>query len=118
MKNKIKDRHLDLSAKLIEMGNALITEGKEKKDYSISQIGFFMVFIGGLLLNEEDIYLFGELCSMFSAKKIIDTLAYKSLNISDLLNGSSIDETYDEFIKRINKLRDKDNDIDSDKLSE
>lgn len=100
-----KDRRLDISAKLIEMGQSLMTEGKESDDYSISQVGSFMVLIGGLLFNEKDIYVFGELCSMYSSKKVLESLETLIPNLSNFILEKGEDESYDDLIKKINKLR-------------
>jgi hypothetical protein len=103
--SKIKDRHLDISAKLIEMGQALMFEGRDDKDFTISQTGSFMILIGGLLFNEKDVYSFGELCSMYSAKKIVESMENYIPNIGEFLNEKGNEESYDDMIKRINKLR-------------
>jgi hypothetical protein len=103
-----KDRRLDISAKLIEMGQSLMTEGKESDDYSISQVGSFMVLIGGLLFNEKDIYVFGELCSMYSSKKVLESLETLIPNLSNFILEKGEYESYDDLIKKINKLRDLD----------
>ena len=52
-KDKIFERRLELSSKFLEMGQALIKEGKDKKDYSITQSGSFIILMAGLksLLN-------------------------------------------------------------------
>lgn len=100
-----KDRRLDISAKLIEMGQSLMTEGKESDDYSISQVGSFMILIGGLLFNEKDIYVFGELCSMYSSKKVLESLETLIPNLSNFIMEKGEYESYDDLIKRINKLR-------------
>jgi hypothetical protein len=105
---KIKDRHLDVSAKLIEMGQALMAEGKEGKDFAISQTGSFMILIGGLLFDEKDVYSFGELCSMYSAKKILESMENHVPNMGEFLKEKGDEESYDDMIKRINKIR-KDN---------
>jgi hypothetical protein len=55
------NRHLELSAKFIEMGQALMKEGKDSKDYTISQSGTFMILIGGLMFDENDVQQFGQL---------------------------------------------------------
>ena len=65
-------RRLELSNKILQMGQALINEGSNNIDNSIIQGGTIMVLISGLLLNEQDMFIFSELCSMFSAKKILD----------------------------------------------
>lgn len=71
------NRHIELSAKFVEMGQALIKEGQSKNDYNITQAGGFFILIGGVILDEEDVFIFGQLCSMFSAKKFLDEMNNK-----------------------------------------
>lgn len=99
------DRHLELSGKLIELGQALINEGKEKADYNTTQVGNFLVLSGGLILDQEDVSLFAQLCSMFSAKKILDAMERNKVNISDHLIKRDENESHEDFINRINNLR-------------
>ena len=100
-----KDRHLELSAKFIEMGQALMKEGKEQKDFTTSQTGSCLIFLGGLMLDERDILLFGQICSMFSAKKILENMENTNHDYAEYLRKKSEKETYEDFIKRINKMR-------------
>ena len=65
-------RKIELSGKLLQMGRSLIDEGKNLDDYTISQSGSIMIFIGSLLLSDEDMFMFSEICAMFSAKKILE----------------------------------------------
>jgi hypothetical protein len=104
-KQSKEDRHLELSSKFLEMGKALMTEGMERNDYTISQTGTFMILIGGLLFNEEDVQQFGQLCSMFSAKKILDNMEATKNDMSQFLKNKADGESYEDFIKRINDLR-------------
>jgi hypothetical protein len=67
-----EERRLELSGKLLQMGNSLIKEGQSVQDYSVTQSGTIMLLISSLLLSDEDMFLFSEFCSMFSAKKILD----------------------------------------------
>lgn len=108
MKNE--DRHLDLSAKFIEMGQTLMLEGKTSKDLMISQAGGAMVLLGSLMFDEKDIQLFSEICSMFSAKKIMENMEKENNDYTNYLNDKSKNETYDDFIKKINDLRRKNGD--------
>lgn len=109
MKRNEIDRRLDLSGKFMEMGQSLISEGKENSDLGISQIGTILIFMSGLLIGgDDDIFKFSDLCSMFSSKKILDSMQEDN-PITDLFNKRLDDETYDEFIKKIKKLRDKNN---------
>jgi hypothetical protein len=102
---KTTDRQLELSAKLIEMGQALMKEGKEKKDFTITQTGSCMIFLGGLMLDEKDIVLFGQICSMYSAKKILENMQNTNHDYAEYLKQKSQKESYADFIKRINKMR-------------
>ena len=106
------DRHLELSGKFIEMGQALVTEGRNDKDYVITSAGTFFTLIGGLMYDEKDVSLFAEICSMFSAKKVLESMD----NDLDLLNNVSkqTNKNYDEIIKRISKLREDSEDFDDE----
>ena len=103
MKNE--DRHLDLSAKFVEMGQTLLLEGKNSKDLMISQAGGALVLLGGLMYDEKDIQLFSQMCSMFSAKKIVENMERNNDEYTNYLKDKSKSESYDDFIKRINDLR-------------
>lgn len=93
-----KKRHDDLSQKIFKMGHALSKEGINKNDYVITSIGNFMILISGLIYDEKDINLFGELCAMFSAKKVME--AKDSQVFNDL-----IDMDEDEIIKMYEKMK-------------
>lgn len=105
------NRHLELSSKFIEMGQALMKEGKANNDYNISQTGTFMILIGGLLFDENDVQQFGQLCAMFSAKKILDNMEATKSEMTEFLKQKTEGETYLDFIKRLNELRGDDNQI-------
>lgn len=67
------DRHEELSDKFFKIGFALHEEGIDKNDSIISSMGDFMVLISGIIHNPDDVSLFGELCGMFSAKKVLES---------------------------------------------
>lgn len=97
-------RQQEISAKLIEMGHALMTEGKEKKDYVITQTGTNLVMLGGLMLDEQNVSEFSTLTSMYSSKLLLDSIERENPDALKHLRGSE-NESYEDFIKRINKLR-------------
>ena len=103
-KNDIINRQLELSSKFIEMGQALMEEGKASNDFIISQSGTFLILIGGLMFSEGDVVEFGFLCSMFSSKKILESFENES-DIQDLFKLKNNDDNYNDLIKRINKFR-------------
>jgi hypothetical protein len=102
-KNKYKNRRLELSSKFMEMGRALLIEGEEKKDYVISQTGAFFILLSSIMGSEEDVLMFSEICSMFSAKKVLENMHKNNIP----LNGMDIrdDKNFEDFIKRVNKSR-------------
>ena len=91
----IKDRHLDLSSKLIEIGRALMKEGHDNKDFTISQTGASLIAMGGLILEDRNMFLFSQMCGLFSSKMLLDTM---DRNKADK-------DTYKDFIKKLNKKR-------------
>lgn len=101
---KNKQRHLELSSKFAEMGHALLKEGDERQDYSITQIGTVFLMLGGVMLSEEDIFLVSEFCSMFSAKKVLLNLDENNKPIFDNFTKDE-KESFDDFISRINAAR-------------
>lgn len=101
----MKDRHLELSSKLMEMGRALMKEGKETHDFSVTQTGTNLIMVGSLLLDESNLILFGQMCGLFSAKMIIDNMENNNHEYINYLKQKSDKESYEDFIKRINKLR-------------
>jgi len=115
MKGKEIDRRLDLSAKFMKMGQSLMNEGRENKDIALAQVGTILIFMSGLLIGgDDDIFKFSDLVSMFSSKKILDAMHEEQNPIKDLFNQRLDDETYEEFVKKINKMRKKDNDKNDD----
>lgn len=108
------DRHLELSSKFIEMGKALITEGKEKDDIIIKQSGNFFILLSGLMFDKKDIMLFSEFASMFSAKKVLEQMESDKHDFTESIKDKFNDDSYDEFIKRINDLRKDDEDDNND----
>lgn len=109
---KINKRHDELSDKIFKMGFALHEEGAEKDDNIISSVGDFMILISGLIHDEGDVDLFGELCAMFSAKKILD---------AQMLSGAMGPKSEEELNEMLNELKrrfdeeDEDNDsLDTD----
>jgi len=103
-KKEKEDREIDLATKFMQMGQSLATEGIENKDLTIQQIGTIMIFMGGLLLgpnSDDDIFKFGELCSMFSAKKILENVDMASFKNST---------TYEDLIEKLKDMNDDNND--------
>jgi len=88
MKNE--QRRLELSQKLFEIGQSLMEEGASTEDYAITQTGTITIMLASIVLSDEDTFFFSEICSMFSAKKIVETID----NVDDM-----------EFVKKLLDLR-------------
>lgn len=99
------DRKLEISAKFLQMGQALMKEGNENKDNAISLIGSMLIFIGGITLEDDDVYKFSELVSMFSAKKVMDMMEQDGKNYFADLKNLSDSETYDGMVDKLENLR-------------
>lgn len=65
-------RYNELSQKLFKLGESLADEGREINDYTITATGNLLIFIAGLIYDEDDLFFMSELVSMFSTKKVID----------------------------------------------
>lgn len=100
-----KDRQLDLSAKFIQMGQALMIEGKKDDNKAVSLVGTILVFLGGITLNDNDILKFSELVSMFSAKKLLDAMGTLDTDEYRNMRTRADNESYDELIARLKRLR-------------
>lgn len=100
------DRRLDLSSKFMQMGQSLILEGKKDNDLALSQVGTVFIFMSGLLLgDDDDIFKFSDLCSMFSAKKVLDSFQNDGNIMKSFMDEVSDSTTYEDLIKRLNKIR-------------
>ena len=64
------------------------------------------------MFDEDDVHTFGQLCSMFSAKKLLEGLSEEQSDMLGLIKNRPDDESYEDFIKRLNKLRGEDDDDD------
>lgn len=101
-----KDRQLDLSAKFIQMGQALMIEGKENDNKNISLVGTILVFLGGITLNDRDVLKFSELVAMFSAKKLLDAMGELNTDEYKNMRTRADNESYDDLVARLKRLRD------------
>jgi hypothetical protein len=103
---KDSNRQLDLSAKFIQMGQALMEEGKEANNSTITLVGTNLIFLGGIVLSDKDVRKFSELISMFSAKKLLDAMGeFDNMDIRRMKEVGE-HETYDSIISRLKKLKD------------
>lgn len=98
-----KARKLDLSAKFLEMGQALQLEGDENKDIEIVVLGSILIVLSSLLLSEKDLYKFSELVNMFLAKQTIDNLTRDNHPIMGMLKDISDAKTYDDLRDDLDK---------------
>ena len=97
MGKKNNKRHDELSDKIFKIGYALHEEGQEFGDDIITSIGDFMILISGIIHDENDVVLFGEICGMFSAKNILD---------AQLQVGAIEPKTEEELNDLLKKMKD------------
>ena len=114
------ERRLQLTSKFVQMGKALVEEGKEKNDKIISQLGTMIIFLGGICFDDEDVIKFGELVSMYSAKKLMETLEEENDPKLMAIRKKSENDTYENILSNLDGLIDEakngilDDDIDDD----
>lgn len=114
--NQDNNRHLELSAKFMEMGQALVKEGLKTNDHSIVQSGNVFIMLGGMILNEIDMFEFIDYCAKFSSKKLLDGLDASGSDLSAFIKSSN-DISIEDYIKQIRNQKKKP-DEDTDKPSE
>jgi hypothetical protein len=83
--NKNLARYGDLSVKFFQMGQSLILEGQEKEDFTITSLGNFLVFMAGIILDEDDVDYMSNMFAMFSAKKLLDEYAETDLDFEQIV---------------------------------
>lgn len=66
-----EERKNDISQKFYHMGTSLLEEGLELNEYAITQSATILLMLGSIMNSDEDMFIFSEICSMFSAKKIL-----------------------------------------------
>lgn len=101
MANDVRKR--DLSDKLLEMGQSLIKEGTDMNDYTITQSGNILIVISAAILSDEDMFMFSQLCGMFTAKQVLDNM-----------NGTDSSAGVKKYIQKIKKRRPKDGNTPTD----
>ena len=79
-----RERHEEISGKLLKMGQALINEGDETSDYIIQSTGNFIILLSGIMDNGADMKTVADLLAMFSAKKVLDDQITSSAGSNDL----------------------------------
>ena len=64
-----ENRHLELSNKFLQMGQALINEGINNNDYIISQSGTIMILVASLMEMSKICSFFPNCVQCFHPKK-------------------------------------------------
>lgn len=118
MIDKNFERKGELSIMLLQMAESLVEEGKNTNDSDITHLGNTMLLLSGIIINSEHVKLFADLCSMFSAKQLVEdflrngdssTLLSKSDKSEKTINKQMDIEDIMEIIKNIRKNRDNSN---------
>jgi len=114
MKNA--ERRLQLTSKFVQMGKALVEEGTELEDPIIAQLGSMIIFLGGICFDDEDITKFGDLVSMYSAKKLIESLEENRDPEIMAIRKKAESDTYENILDGIDDLIDeaRNGDLDDD----
>jgi hypothetical protein len=121
MKNS--ERRLELTSKFVQMGKALVDEGRSLDDPIIAQLGSMIIFLGGICFDDDDVMKFGDLVSMYSAKKLIESMEDNEDPVLMAIRKKAESDTYENILEGIDgliddakngKLDDEDEDEDED----
>lgn len=88
------------------MGKALVEEGNEKHDPIIAQLGNIIIFLGGICFEDEDVIKFSDLVSMYSAKKLVETLEEDRNPLFMAIKRKAESDTYENILEGIDGLID------------
>lgn len=98
------ERTTEVSVQLLEMGQALLKEGKNDDNIEILHAGNLLVLISGLMVKPMDIMKFSDLAAMYSAKQILDDMMTSPLG--GLMAGAmGPGENFEGIDKIIAKMR-------------
>ncbi len=100
------ERRLQLTSKFVQMGKALVEEGKEKNDKIISQLGTMIIFLGGICFDDAAVIKFGELVSMYSAKKLMESLEEDNDPKLMAIRKKAENDTYENILSNLDGLID------------
>ena len=104
MKNA--ERRLQLTSKFVQMGKALVEEGRESEDLIIAQLGSMIIFLGGICFDDEDVTKFGDLVSMYSAKKLVESMEENNDPEMMAIRRKAESDTYENILDGIDGLID------------
>lgn len=120
-------RRVEVSSKFVKMGKALIIEGKNNDDFCVLSAGNLLILLSGLVINSKDMDEFNNLCSMFTAKNILDDMM-KSPMGGMMMGGGLMDklasldgpfgDNSDDIAEILNFLKNSDKNGPSDFLSD
>jgi hypothetical protein len=88
------------------MGKALVEEGRESNDLIIAQLGSMIIFLGGICFDDEDVTKFGELVSMYSAKKLVESMEENNDPELMAIRRKAEADTYENILDGIDGLID------------
>jgi len=111
-------KRIDVSDKLLKMGTALTKEGIDCEDHNVAEVGTTMVMLSAIILDDKDMFIFSEMCAMFTAKKILDDMDSKKISehqnlLKSLLTeikGSTDEAPKEKPEKKVRKPRKKNTD--------
>ncbi len=102
MKNA--ERRLELTSKFVQMGKALVDEGRSLEDPIIAQLGSMIIFLGGICFEDEDVLKFGDLVSMYSAKKLMESMEENEDPVLMAIRKKAEADTYENILEGVDEL--------------
>lgn len=113
--NEWTERRIELSMMFLQMGRSLSEEANERDDEIIMGAGSLLILLSGLMMQEDKMYSFNELCSLFTAKDILDDIMEGPMGeiIRNDMFGST-EVNLDEMERLLRGLKDNKDDEDEE----
>jgi len=105
-------RHRELSLMFLKMGQSLVNEGLENKDYITATLGNSMILMSSLAFDKNEVKLFSDICSMMSSRRLVmgvtsrDVKDNKLNEIKDLTKGDPFQEVFKRIMRDLGKSDD------------
>ena len=108
-KDKPTFRHRELSLMFLKMGQSLVNEGLESKDYITATLGNSMIFMSTLAFDKNEVKLFSDICNMMSSRRLVmgvtsrDVKDDKLNEIKDLTKEDPFQEVFKRIMRDLGK---------------
>jgi len=85
-----EERRAEVGVHLTNMGKSLLKEGNDVKDHTLMVMGNTLILFGGVMNDKQSFVDISNLLSMYSAKRMLDSLTSDGL-LGKIMGSGDID---------------------------